>query len=89
MNLAIRKKLVDEGAAELERKSVRMGVVGIRNRELFAAAFVDTMDEGGDIVVYRDKCRDYGISPMLIIFLLSVAWDVLFYLWKRRHPDDA
>ncbi len=87
MNLAIRKKLVDEGARRLERRSMRMSVAGLRNRERFAVAFIDTMEAEGDEEMFRAKCVEFGISPMLIILLLSIAWDVLFYWWT--HRDDA
>ncbi len=84
---ATRKKLVDDGARRLERGSIRMTVAGVRSRELFAAAFVETMEAEGDAEMFRAKCADFGISPMLIILLLGIAWDILFYWWT--HRDDA
>lgn len=87
MNLAIRKKLVDDGARRLELGSVRMGMAGLRNRELLTAAFVDTMEAKGDKEMFRAKCADVGVSPMVIMFLLSLAWDLLLLWWT--HKDDA
>jgi hypothetical protein len=88
LNQAIRKKLVDDGAWKLERGSIRMAVAGVRNREKFAVAFVDTMVAEGDIEDFRARCVEFGISPMLIMLLLSVAWDILFYWWTHREAEQ-
>lgn len=88
MNLSLRKKLVDDGARQLDRKSMRMGVAGVRNREKFAVAFVDTMEAKGGREMFREKCVEFGISPMLIMLLISVAWDVLFWWWTHREAEQ-
>jgi hypothetical protein len=81
-----RKELIASGADNLDLHSLRMKAAGLRNREKFAAAFVDTMSaEGGDLEVFRMRCKGYGISPMLIFLLLGIAWDVLYYWWTHRE----
>ncbi len=60
-----------------------------RTREKLAQCFVETMDENGDKEVFRAKLKNYGFSPMLIFFILGVAWDILFWVWKKRHETEC
>lgn len=87
MNIAVRKKLIDSGADDLAIHSLRMKAIGVRNRERFAAAFVDAMEAKGDRELFRRKCADYGISPMLIFLLLGIAWDLLVIFWTNREAN--
>lgn len=87
MNIATKKKLVDNGAKSLGRRSMRMKAVGVRNRERFAAAFVDTMEAKGGVAMFRRKSAEYGISIVLIGLLLNIAWTILWHWWTNR--EDA
>lgn len=87
MNIAVRKKLIDNAADNLDLHSMRMKMVGVRVREKFAAAFVDAMAQSGGQSEFRRLCKGYGISPMLIFLLLGIAWDVLYYWWTHREAD--
>lgn len=86
MNQAIRKKLIDNAADNLDRHSMRMGMIGVRNREKFAAAFVDTMSQPGwSRDLFRIRCKGYGVNIMLIMLLAGIVWDILFYWWQNRE----
>lgn len=89
MNVAVKKKLVDNGADCLGRHSLRAGSVGIRNRERLAAAFVDTMESQGDRAMFRRKAGEYGVPLIVIVLLIGIAWDILFYWWTHREDRPA
>jgi hypothetical protein len=36
---------------------------------------------------FKAECKNVGISPMLIMFLLNVAWQLLFYWWTHRDES--
>lgn len=85
--LAERVRFVLEGEYQLERQSARMRWAGRRTREKFAKAFAltaetDQLDKGR----FRVECKAVGLSPLLIAFLLGVAWDILLELWRRWNP---
>jgi hypothetical protein len=51
-------------------------------------AFVD-LTEGDELTydAYRMKAQIYGIPLVVIVLLLGIAWDLLFYWWT--HRDNA
>jgi hypothetical protein len=73
------------GAEEL-KSSRRLRMASEATRKRFAEAFIATIQtEQVNKSRFRIECRQVGISPMLIILLLSIAWDVLWYWWTNRE----
>jgi hypothetical protein len=92
MKLRIREKVCQAAYNEMmlsKAGSWRFALVGDRQRRRFAAAFVDTMEAGGDREMFREKCRGYGVPLVVIVLLLSIAWDVLWYWWTHRKKEVA
>jgi hypothetical protein len=79
------------GANHLDAKSKRMRLAGRGAREKFAEAFVRAVEsaESGKPTrkQFKAECKNVGISPMLIMFLLNVAWQLLFYWWTHRDES--
>ena len=44
------------------------------------------LTEGGELTydAYRVKAQTYGIPLVVIVLLLGIAWDLLFYWWTHR-----
>jgi hypothetical protein len=90
MKLRIREKLVGAAYDELMlTDSWRLALIGHSRRRKLSEAFIDTMEAGGDKEMFREKCKDYGLSLMLIVLVLSVAWDVFWYWWTHRKKEVA
>jgi hypothetical protein len=72
------------GAEEL-KGSRRLRMTSDDTRKRFAEAFIATIQtEQVNKSRFRIECKQAGISPMLIILLLSIAWDILWYWWTNR-----
>lgn len=91
---AVKSWSVRRDAAELRKRSWRLWLAGNKNRIKLSEAFHDaTLNlpagrEPGEPERYimRAHAQKSGMSIVLIVFLLSVAWQILWELWKRRHP---
>jgi hypothetical protein len=61
---------------------------GQKNKTKMVEAFVD-LTEGDELTydAYRMKAQIYGIPLVVIVLLLGIAWDLLFYWWT--HRDNA
>ena len=87
LSAATRSMYAKLGAEEL-KGSRWMRLAGEDDRKRFSEAFIATIQtEQVNKSRFRIECKQVGISPMLIILLLSIAWDILFYWWT--HRDDA
>lgn len=75
------------GAEEL-KSSRRLRLTSDDTRKRFAEAFIATIQtEQVNKTRFKYECRMAGVSPMLIVLLLSITWDILFYWWT--HRDNA
>lgn len=73
-------------SAELsESLHIRLVFCGRRTQQKLADAFIATVESGGDRETFRTHAINAGISPMLLIFILGVAWDLLLLFWERRN----
>lgn len=89
MKARIQAKLVDSAHYELVlAKSLRIDFAGDTYRQLMSQAAVETLQEGGDKAMFRQKCRGYGVPLIVIVLILNIVWSVLFEWWKRRNPKD-
>jgi hypothetical protein len=89
MKARIQEKLVGAAHYELmQAKSLRIELVGDNYRHLMSQAAVETLQEGGDRAMFRQKCRGYGVPLIVIVLVLNIIWDVLRIFWERRNPKD-
>jgi hypothetical protein len=64
--------------------SIRLILAGRKRRQLMADCFVEVVEDGGDKELYRQKLQNVGMSPMLIMLLLEIAFKVLMYFWQNK-----
>jgi hypothetical protein len=93
MRLRIQKKLCQAAYDEMMLSgSWRLALAGDKQRRRLAAAFVDVQVENKSQATkeqFRDKCREYGVPLIVIVLVLSIAWDILWYFWTHRKPEVA
>lgn len=85
-----RAALVETGQIALARGSVRLWLAGAYRRRVLVEAWLDWRDAAGlkhEVQGNQDSfelyCRGIGISP-LVILLIGIAWDLLWYWWTHR-----
>lgn len=95
MKLRIREKLVGAAYDELmlsKEGAWRLAFIGHSNRRKLALAFVDVQQENDNRATkeqFRQKCQEYGVPLIVIVLVLSIVWDVLWYFWTHRKPELA
>ena len=61
---------------------------GEKNKIRLAGAFVDVAEEGNlNYEAFRLKAQTYGVPLVVIVLLLGIAWDLLFYWWQHRNDS--
>lgn len=61
---------------------------GEKNKSKMAAAFVDLTEEGNlTYEAFRLKAQSYGVPLVVIVLLLGIAWDILWYWWTHRGDE--
>jgi hypothetical protein len=73
--------------------SWRLAFLGHERKRRICMAFVDAASDcenEGEAAVrrrFRENLKDYGVSIVLIVFLFSVCWDILWYWFTHRKVN--
>ena len=89
MKLRIREKLCRAAYDELMLSEVggwRLALIGHERRRKLCEAFVDTRPDGTK-EDFRAKAQEYGVPLIVIVLVLSIAWDIFWHWWTNRKQE--